>query len=171
MIVKISVILDVKKQVIRTFLIDSSRLLSDLHETIKKVFDFKGNEFASCYRIDAHGEKKGEDIHLFAGMTDIEDGVEEKTMENTPIKEVLQNPNDALLYTYGMMTISLWRFQVIYIEKSDEVLGKKEAFRLMASCGAVPEGAGSTKEQDAVLLDGEGDDFFDEFEPLPDDIY
>ena len=167
MILKISVILDVKEEVVRTFLIDGDHFLYSLHTTIKEVFGFKGNEFASYCLLDKNGNKKGEDIHLFAGMIDAEDELEVKTMENTTISEVLSNPNDVLMYTYGMMSISLWRFQVVFLEVVEDLLKKDETYRLLLSFGEIHEQMASASEQDVVLF--EANDFEEGFESLPDD--
>ena len=84
MIYKIRAILDVKKDVIRDILIDSSHTLEDLHTSISNAFGFNGQEMASFYRTDDEWNQ-GEEIPLF----DMSDAGESISMQKCVLKEAM----------------------------------------------------------------------------------
>ena len=61
---KIRIILDTKKDIIRTILVEETIDLEILHKTIASSFGFAGQEMASFYRTDDEWTQ-GEEIPLF----------------------------------------------------------------------------------------------------------
>ena len=81
---KIRIILDTKKDVIRTILVDNHLNLEDLHLTIAKSLGFKGQEMASFYRSDEEWTQ-GEEIPLF-NMEEVGEGI---SMQSCLLEETL----------------------------------------------------------------------------------
>ena len=100
---KIRVILDTKKDVIRTLLVDDSINLESLHTTIAKAFGFKGQEMASFYKTDGEWAQ-GEEIPLF-NMAEAGDDI---SMQNCILNETLTDENDKLIYVYDFL--NMWTF-------------------------------------------------------------
>jgi len=92
MIYKIRAILDVKKDVIRDVLIDSSNTLEDLHTIITNAFGFNGQEMASFYRTDNEWNQ-GEEIPLF----DMSDAGESISMQSCILGETLIKSGEKLI--------------------------------------------------------------------------
>ena len=65
MVFKIRIVLDLKKDVIRTIAIDANSTLEELHNTIAHVFGFNGQQMASFYRTDDEWSQ-GEEIPLIS---------------------------------------------------------------------------------------------------------
>ena len=133
MIYKIRAILDVKKDVIRDLLIDSSNNLETLHNTIANAFGFNGQEMASFYKAD-NDWNQGEEIPLF-DMSEDEDAL---SMSNCNLKETLIEKGDKLIYVYDFM--SMWTF---YIELSEikKNTTEEKLPKIVFSFGDVPESA------------------------------
>ncbi len=156
MIYKIRAILDVKKDVIRDVLIDSSNTLEDLHTIIANAFGFNGQEMASFYRTDNEWNQ-GEEIPLF----DMSDTGESISMQKYVLGETLQKVGDKFIYVYDFM--SMWTF---FVELSDSNIKTESDLPSIAfSFGDVPETA-PEKEFIAEKSDdpfGFEDDEFDNF--------
>lgn len=156
MIYKIRAILDVKKDVIRDVLIDSSNTLEDLHNSITKAFGFNGQEMASFYRTDDEWNQ-GEEIPLF----DMSDAGESISMQSCVLEETLIKNGEKLIYVYDFML--MWTF---FIELSDTNIKTESDLPSVAfSFGDVPETAPekefvADKSEDIF---GSDDDDFDEF--------
>ncbi len=156
MIYKIRAILDVKKDVIRDVLIDSSNTLEDLHTIITNAFGFNGQEMASFYRTDNEWNQ-GEEIPLF----DMSDAGESISMQSCVLSETLIKGGEKLIYVYDFM--SMWTF---FIELSDTDIKTENGLPSVAfSFGDVPETAPekefvADKSEDVF---GSDDDEFDEF--------
>jgi len=155
---KIRVILDTKKDVIRTFLIDKKVNLEELHFIIAKNFGFNGQEMASFYRTDIDWNQ-GEEIPLF----DMADAGTDTSMASCFLTETLPLENDKLIYVYDFL--HLWTFYVEVIEITDKTV--ENLPKLILSVGEIPEEA-PEKEFKAEKLDGEldedEDDFYDEYD-------
>lgn len=176
MILKIRAVLDVKKDVIRTFLIRENETLEVFHSVVKETFGFENNELSSVYTTDEHWKKTGDEIPLFEGMSSSGDA-SAKTMETVQLKELLQKVNDKLIYTYDFSI--LHRFYVTCLEKQNEGLSENETYKTLLSFGKVPaekpiventnENFYNEEELAAILNEDEFDTDAPEFEPLPEE--
>ncbi len=165
MIYKIRAILDVKKDVFRDILIDSSNNLEDLHATIANSFGFNGQEMASFYRTD-HDWNQGEEIPLF----DMSEDGESFSMQQCILLETLVNKGEKLIYVYDFM--SLWTF---FIELSEikEAVNNTNLPKVVFAFGDAPETAPEKEFKAEKLDDGFGldDDPFenmDQFDNIDD---
>jgi hypothetical protein len=153
---KIRVILDTKKDVIRTLLVDDSINLESLHTTIAKAFGFKGQEMASFYKTDDEWVQ-GEEIPLF-NMSEAGDDI---SMQNCILNETLTDENDKLIYVYDFL--NMWTFYVDVIEISSEE--REDYPQKILTVGEIPEEAPEKEFVAEKLDDGFGDegDIDDEF--------
>jgi len=153
---KIRVILDTKKDVIRTLLVDDSINLESLHTTIAKAFGFKGQEMASFYKTDDEWVQ-GEEIPLF-NMSEAGDDI---SMQNCILNETLTDENDKLIYVYDFL--NMWTFYVDVIEISSEE--REDYPQIILTVGEIPEEAPEKEFVAEKLDDGFGDegDIDDEF--------
>ena len=164
MIYKIRAILDVKKDVIRDVLIDSSNTLEDLHAIIANAFGFNGQEMASFYRTDNEWNQ-GEEIPLF----DMSDAGESISMQKCVIGETLVKQGEKLIYVYDFM--SMWTF---FIELSElNIKTENDLPSIAFSFGNVPETAPekefiAEKSEDAYGFEDEEFDNFGNFENIDD---
>ena len=146
---KIRIILDTKKDVIRTILVDNHLNLEDLHLTIAKSFGFKGQEMASFYRTDEEWTQ-GEEIPLF-NMEEVGVGI---SMKTCLLEQTLPATNDKLIYVYDFL--KMWTFYVDVVEISNE---KPTGLpKIILTVGEIPDEA-PEKEFVAEKLD---DGFTDE---------
>ncbi len=146
---KIRVILDTKKDVIRTLLVDDSINLESLHTTIAKAFGFKGQEMASFYKTDDEWAQ-GEEIPLF----NMAEAGEDISMQNCILNETLTDENDKLIYVYDFL--NMWTFYVDVIEISSE---KRDDYpQIILTVGEIPEEAPEKEFVAEKLDDGFGDD-------------
>jgi len=153
---KIRVILDTKKDVIRTILVDDNINLETLHKIITQTFGFKGQEMASFYRTDDEWAQ-GEEIPLF----NMAEAGEEISMKTCILNETLPEENDKLIYVYDFL--NMWTFYVDVIEVSSEK--REDLPQIILSVGEIPEQA-PEKEFIAEKLDsefGDEEDIDDEF--------
>ncbi len=162
MIYKIRAILDVKKDVIRDILIDSSENLETLHKEIANAFGFNGQEMASFYRTD-NDWNQGEEIPLF----DMSEGTESISMQSCILNDILIDKGEKLIYVYDFM--SMWTF---YIELS-EVKSEPETDlpKVVFAFGDAPETAPEKEfiaEFDENKFGEEGFDDFESFENIDD---
>ncbi|PHR72247.1 MAG: hypothetical protein COA67_04895 [Lutibacter sp.] len=161
---KIRAILDVKKDVIRDVLIDSSNTLEDLHTIIANAFGFNGQEMASFYRTDDEWNQ-GEEIPLF----DMSDAGESISMQKCILVENLTKVGDKFIYVYDFM--SMWTF---FIELSESNIKTESNLPSIAfSFGDVPETAPekefvADKSEDPFGLDDDEFDNFGSFENIDD---
>ncbi|MCD8414770.1 plasmid pRiA4b ORF-3 family protein [Tenacibaculum dicentrarchi] len=147
---KVRVILDTKKDVIRTLVVNQAKSLEDLHSDIAKSFGFNGQEMASFYRTDEDWNQ-GEEIPLF----DMSEDGSEPSMSTCVIKETLPSINDKLIYVYDFL--QMWTFYVEVVEQSDEVVTDT---KIILTVGEIPDEA-PQKEFIATEEEGDLDDEFD----------
>ncbi|MBE7647583.1 IS1096 element passenger TnpR family protein [Tenacibaculum finnmarkense] len=151
---KVRVILDTKKDVIRTLVVNQAKSLEDLHADIAKSFGFNGQEMASFYRTDEDWNQ-GEEIPLF----DMSEDGEAPSMASCVIKETLPNTNDKLIYVYDFL--QMWTFYVEVVEQSAEEVNET---KIILTVGEIPDKA-PKKEFTATKEDQDGnfeDDFDDQ---------
>lgn len=146
---KIRVILDTKKDVIRTILVDDQLNLEALHLTIAKSFGFGGQEMASFYSTDDEWNQ-GEEIPLF-NMEEIGEGI---SMQNCILNKTLPEENNKLIYVYDFL--NLWTFYVEVIEISEDK--KEDLPQIILTVGEIPSEAPEKEFIAEKLDDGFGDD-------------
>ena len=153
---KIRIILDTKKDVIRTILVDNHLNLEDLHLTIAKSLGFKGQEMASFYRSDEEWTQ-GEEIPLF-NMEEVGEGI---SMQSCLLEETLPEINDKLIYVYDFL--KMWTFYVDVVEISNEKT--RGLPKIILSVGEIPDEAPEKEFVIEKLDDGfvDEDDKDDEF--------
>ncbi|SOS49274.1 conserved hypothetical protein [Tenacibaculum dicentrarchi] len=150
---KVRVILDTKKDVIRTLVVNQAKSLEDLHSDIAKSFGFNGQEMASFYRTDEDWNQ-GEEIPLF----DMSEDGEAPSMATCVIKETLPNINDKLIYVYDFL--QMWTFYVEVVEQSDEVVTDT---KIILTVGEIPDEAPEKEFKASKIPNDLEDDFDDEF--------
>ncbi|CAL2078838.1 IS1096 element passenger TnpR family protein [Tenacibaculum dicentrarchi] len=150
---KVRVILDTKKDVIRTLVVNQAKSLEDLHSDIAKSFGFNGQEMASFYRTDEDWNQ-GEEIPLF----DMSEDGEAPSMATCVIKETLPNINDKLIYVYDFL--QMWTFYVEVVEQSDEVVTDT---KIILTVGEIPDEAPEKEFKTSKIPNDLEDDFDDEF--------
>jgi len=159
---KIRIILDAKKDVIRTILVEDSINLETLHQTIAKSFGFDCLEMASFYQADRKWQQ-GKEIPLI----NMSDQVETTCMREQFLKKVMPSVGDKLIYVYDFLL--LWVFYVETIEISDNK--EYQLPKTILSIGKIPEKA-PEKEFIAERTESDGyeeDEFNDDlFESLDD---
>jgi hypothetical protein len=158
---KIRVILDTKKDVIRTILVNNSINLEDLHFSIAKAFQFGGQEMASFYRTDKEWNQ-GEEIPLF-NMAEAGEGL---SMASCVLNNTLLEENEKLIYVYDFL--NMWTFYVEVIEIDNQV--KADLPKLILTVGEIPEEA-PEKEFKAEKLDGDSEEDEDDFDNFDDFDY
>ena len=146
---KIRIILDTKKDVIRTILVDDQLNLEALHLTIAKSFGFGGQEMASFYSTDDEWNQ-GEEIPLF-NMEEIGEGI---SMQNCILNKTLPEENNKLIYVYDFL--NLWTFYVEVIEISEDK--KEDLPQIILTVGEIPSEAPEKEFVAEKLDDGFGDD-------------
>ncbi|SOU86672.1 IS1096 element passenger TnpR family protein [Tenacibaculum dicentrarchi] len=150
---KVRVILDTKKDVIRTLVVNQAKSLEDLHSDIAKSFGFNGQEMASFYRTDEDWNQ-GEEIPLF----DMSEDGEAPSMATCVIKETLPNINDKLIYVYDFL--QMWTFYVEVVEQSNEVVTDT---KIILTVGEIPDEAPEKEFKTSKIPNDLEDDFDDEF--------
>ena len=158
---KVRVILDTKKDVIRTLVVNEIKSLEDLHFDIAKSFGFNGQEMASFYRTDEDWNQ-GEEIPLF----DMAEAGEETSMATCVLKETLPSLNDKLIYVYDFL--QMWTFYVEVVEQSDELITES---KIILTVGEIPDEAPEKEFKADKLsdsLDNEFGDDFNDFENIDD---
>jgi len=146
---KIRIILDTKKDVIRTILVDDQLNLEVLHLTIAKSFGFGGQEMASFYNTDDEWNQ-GEEIPLF-NMEEAGEGI---SMQKCILNKTLPKENNKLIYVYDFL--NLWTFYVEVIEISKDI--KEDLPQIILTVGEVPSEAPEKEFVIEKLDDGFGDD-------------
>ncbi|MDA0936177.1 MAG: hypothetical protein O2878_03520 [Bacteroidetes bacterium] len=156
MIYRIRAILDAESDVIRDFEIEASATLEELHDAVSQSFGFAGNEMASFFRSDENWTQ-GEELPL------VDMGVGEKPLNEKPLKDVLSENENRLIYVYDFL--NLWTFFVELMEtaEKDQLKGYPS---LIFSHGEVPE----TPPEKDFISDDDDHDFLEE-EDFGDDEY
>ena len=154
---KVRVILDTKKDVIRTLVVNEVKSLEDLHFDIAKSFGFNGQEMASFYRTNENWDQ-GEEIPL----VDMDDGI--VPMGQEQIDNVFDAENHHLIYVYDFL--DLWTFFIELVEIGENELTTLYPNLIFAQ-GEVPEEA---PQKDFVADEKESDEFGNEDEEGIDDF-
>ncbi|CAI8367351.1 MAG: Uncharacterised protein [Flavobacterium sp. SCGC AAA160-P02] len=154
---KIRIVLDTKKDVIRTILVNNSIHLETLHLIIAKSFGFDALEMASFYRTDDEWNQ-GEEIPLF-NMSEAGEGI---SMQQCFIRKTLPNVGDKLIYVYDFL--HMWTFYVETIEISGE--SNDNLPNTILSIGEPPEKAPEKNFKAENIENDLGHEFEDDFESL-----
>lgn len=132
MIYKIRIILDTQEDIFRDIEIEANQSLEELHNAITQAFGFMGSEMASFYTCDEEWNQN-EEIALF-DMS--ENGSEVRLMNETALKDTLNEKSPKLIYVYDFF--NMWTF---FVELADIV--EKEDGRaypnILFSFGELPD--------------------------------
>tara|TARA_R110002110_G_scaffold75422_3_gene199235 strand:- start:38 stop:520 length:483 start_codon:yes stop_codon:yes gene_type:complete len=158
---KIRIILDTKKDVIRTITVNNTINLEELHFLIAKSFGFNGQEMASFYRTDDEWNQ-GEEIPLF-NMSEFGNEV---SMSTCLLNETLPKVEDKLIYVYDFF--SMWTFYVEVIAIAKKVI---DGTKIIMSVGEIPDEAPEKEFVAEKNEDEFSDDDFDSFEDYDFDNY
>ena len=129
MIYRMRAILDTEEDVIRDFEIEATATLEELHDAISQSFGFAGNEMASFYRADEQWNQ-GEEMPL------VDMGAGEKPLNDKPLKRILSDSENRLIYVYDFL--NLWTFFIELIEIAQKDASKGYPSSIF-SHGEVPE--------------------------------
>jgi hypothetical protein len=134
------VLIDYEKDVFREIAIRSDQTFMDLHHSIIKAFDFKGDQMASFYMSNDDWDK-GEEIAQF----DMGEDAETRSMENTLLSDLLKKKNQKVLYVYDFL-----RFWIFYIELiSLSPVNEKENYPILLN------GIGTAPDEESKSIDFE----------------
>lgn len=158
---KIRIILDTKKDVIRTLLVKNNSSLEELHYAIATSFGFNGQEMASFYKTDAEWNQ-GEEIPLF----DME-GNNGLSMNSILLNHELTSIHDKLIYVYDFL--AMWTFYVEIIDINEET--SEDPPKVILSVGDVPDIAPEREFVAENQEDNIESDFEDDFESFDDFDY
>jgi hypothetical protein len=150
---KVRIILDTKKDVIRTITVNNAINLEELHQLIIKSFGFNGQEMASFYKTDDTWSQ-GEEIPL-DNMSEFD---ETPSMSSYILDEIAPEINYKLIYVYDFF--KLWSFYVEVIDITNESISEP---KILLSVGEVPDQA---PEKKFVAEKNDDDPFDDEFDAL-----
>lgn len=106
-----------EEDVIREIEISDDQTFEELHEAIKKAFNFSGKQMASFYLSNDEWEK-GKEIALVPMEVDAaEDGEEVLVMSDTKLKQLLKKPKTKLLYVFDFLL--MWNFYIELLSISE----------------------------------------------------
>lgn len=109
---KTKVLIDYKKVVYRDFLLSADDHLKDVHTAILKAFEFEGKQMASFLKEDENWQAREEYPLEDLGVPN------QKLMEKTKVKEVLQEVGDQLSYVYDYL--NEWKFHLEVVEQQEK---------------------------------------------------
>lgn len=108
------VVVDTEDDIFRDIEIATNSSFEELHHTIVKAFDFKGDQMTSFYMSDDSWEK-GEEIALM----DMGFG---KSMNDTKLEDMITDDNQKILYVYDFL--KMWIFYVELIKVNEKTSAK-----------------------------------------------
>lgn len=98
------------EDVIREVEVLDDQTFEDLHDAIKKAFNFSGKQMASFYLSNDEWEK-GKEIALVPMEVDADsDGEDVLVMSDTALKQLIKKPKTKLLYVFDFLL--MWNFYV-----------------------------------------------------------
>lgn len=126
----VKVLLETKGTVYRDLLLSETDRLNIVHKSIKKAFDFKGDQLASFIQ---ENEGWGNDLEI--PLENLMDA-ESKEMKDVTIGELLKEEGDQLLYNYDYL--NEWKFylEVIEVKTIDK---KEDTPKLLKKHGKSPD--------------------------------
>ena len=130
---KLRIILNVKEDVLRDLVIDSSTSLLELSKIISTEFGFDSSEISTFHNTDDNWEQLDE-IKIFK----IDD--KDEIMDNIPISNFFISKNDKLIFIYDFL--NYWTFFIELHEIGDFINDDSKYF-ITNSIGEVPEEAPS----------------------------
>ena len=164
---KIRVILDAKKDVLRTILVKDTINLETLHQIIAKSFGFDCLEMASFFKVGDTWQQ-GDEIPL-VNMSEDEQGV---CMRHCFIREIIPAVGDKLIYVYDFL--EMWTFYVETIEIRKH--NGNQSPKIILSIGQIPEKAPkkifiSENTESYYHKGSESTDTFESFDDIDSDVY
>ena len=126
---KFRIILNVKEDVLRDIVIDSSTSLIEFSNIISTEFGFDSSEISTFHKTDDNWEQL-EEIKIFK----IDD--KDEIMDNIPISNFFILKNDKLIFIYDFL--NYWTFFIDVNETVEKAKDREYPFCLL-SVGKVPE--------------------------------
>ena len=130
---KLRIILNVKNDVLRDIIIDSSSSLMEFSKIISSEFGFDSSEISTFHHTDENWEQL-EEIKIFK----IDD--QDKIMDNVSISNFFIAKDDKLIFIYDFL--NYWTFFVELYEVGEFNINDKKCLTIN-SIGEVPEEAPS----------------------------
>lgn len=106
------VVVDTEKDIFRDINILENQTFEDLHKSIIKAFEFKGDQMASFY-ISNEKWEKGEEIALMDMSLENESGP--INMNNTIVSSKINSSNQKILYIYDFL--KMWIFYIELVKE------------------------------------------------------
>ena len=157
----IKVLLETQNTVYRDILVKENHTLLQIHELIKKSFDFKSNELASFIK-----EEEGWDNDAEYPLEDVMNSGN-PTMEKAIIADVLNESGDQLTYIYDYL--NEWKFylEVIDVEVNENKLLEPKLLRRFGDSPKEQDRDLNGEDAQSILLNAMmGDEFAEEDEDL-----
>ena len=115
-IYKFRVILDTEEDVFRDIEITTESSFLEFHESIKRAFDFEGEEMASFYMSNEFWERGQEIPLLDMGVVDEDD--DSMTMAGITMENLIKSPSEKLLYVYDFLRMWCFYIELVAIKKA-----------------------------------------------------
>ncbi len=157
----IKVLLETQNTVYRDILVNEDHTLLQIHELVKKSFDFKSNELASFIK-----EEEGWDNDAEYPLEDVMNSGN-PTIEKVVVKDVLSEVGDQLTYVYDYL--NEWKFylEVIEVEVNDTNSLEPKLLKRFGDAPKEQERDLNGADAQSILLNAMmGDEFAEEDEDL-----
>lgn len=158
----VKVLLETQKTVYRDILINDNHSLFQVHELIKKSYDFTTEELASFIKEE---EGWGNDTEF--PLENVMEG-DNKLMKDVMVNEVLQEEGDQIIYIFDYL--SEWKFhlEVIEIENDKVALPAPKLLKRFGESPKADERNITGDDAQSILLNAM---MGDEFEEEDDDLF
>jgi hypothetical protein len=164
-IYRFRVLIDDKSEAFRDIEIRSEQTFFDLHKSIKKAFNFTGEEMASFY-VSNESWEKGTEIPLADLGFGEDGGTPPALMKDVLISDHMRSTKQRYIYVYDFLFH--WSFLVELVKAGEPVKGKRYPV-VVFSHGEPP---GEMSRMDPILLPGnEGDAEEDNMREEAEEIY
>lgn len=134
-VIRLRVLLDHDDVVFRDLEVTSTGTFSDLHELIQEAFGFDNSQMASFY-VSNDDWEKGQEITLMDMGEKTENGEPILMMHDTPLKDVVFEAGQKLLYVFDFFL--MWCFYIDVVE-SKSFDQKTITPRIAQQFGEAPE--------------------------------
>ena len=130
---KFRIILNVKNDVLRDIIVDSSTSLIEFSKIISSEFGFDSSEISTFHHTDENWEQL-EEIKIFK----IDDN--DEIMDKIPISNFFISKNDKLIFIYDFL--NYWTF-FIELHEIGDIINDNNKYFVINSIGEVPKEAPS----------------------------
>ena len=148
---KFRIILNVKEDVLRDIIVDSSTNLLEFSKIISDQFGFDSTEI-STFHISNETWEQLEEIKIFK----IDD--QDEIMDKAPISNYFVLNGDKMIFVYDFL--NYWTF-FVELHEIDELINSKSNFECINSVGNIPKEAPSDIYKNTDIVDN-----FDQDESL-----